>query len=399
MPLLGKKIILAITGSISAYKSAFLVRLLIKRGASVRVIMTPSATQFIAPLTLSTLSKNNVISTLTSEESWNDHVHLGLWADAFVVAPCSANTLGKMANGLCDNILTAVYLSARCPVFFAPAMDVDMWHHPSTQHNIARLVSFGNKLIPVGKGELASGLEGEGRMAEPEEICAMLEQHFSDTQTLQGKKIIVTAGPTYEPIDPVRFIGNRSSGKMGVSIADALARKGADVTLILGPSKVEPIIKTVKIIRVETAQQMLDATLPLYPSCDAAILAAAVADYRTEQVSEVKIKKKGDTLDLTLVKNPDIAATLGKLKQQQILVGFALETNNELENAKEKLHKKNLNFIILNSLQDKGSGFEVDTNKVTFIFEDNKIMEFELKEKKQVANDIVSAIEDLLVHK
>lgn len=394
----GKKIILGISGSIAAYKSAFLTRLLIKAGAEVQVLMTPSAQDFITPLTLSTLSKRPVYSSISAETGWNNHVELGLWADAMVIAPTTATTLAKLANGLCDNILVAAYLSARCPVFFAPAMDLDMWHHPATQHNVERLLSYGNQLIPVGVGELASGLSGEGRMAEPEEIVAYLERFFVQGKDLAGKKILLTAGPTYEPIDPVRFIGNRSSGKMGIALADAAARRGAEVNLILGPSKLLPQEKSVKVLRVETAQQMHDAALQLFPAMHAAILAAAVADYRPRTVATEKIKKKGEELQLDLIKNPDIASDLGKMKKAgQLLIGFALETNDEELHAQSKLEKKNFDFIVLNSLRDAGAGFNHDTNKIRMLFKNNKKRDFELKSKNAVAEDILQAMIDLFV--
>lgn len=387
-----KKIILGITGSIAAYKAAHLVRLLIKSGAEVQVLMTEAATGFIAPLTLSTLSKRPVFTGIHSEEGWNNHVELGLWADAMVVAPLTATSLAKLSMGIADNILTAVYLSARCPFFFAPAMDLDMWKHPAVQSNVARLQSFGNRLIPVGFGELASGLTGEGRMAEPEEIVQMLERFFHQQQDLAGKKILVTAGPTYEPIDPVRFVGNRSSGRMGVAIADAAARRGASVTLILGPSKLAPSHPQVETIRVETAQQMYEQAFQCFPDTDGAILSAAVADYRPAEVAEEKIKKAGEEMHLRLVKNPDIAAALGQSKKAgQIIMGFALETNNEQANALEKLHKKNMDCIVLNSLRDAGAGFDVPTNRVTLLFRDNNTLHFELKHKDAVAEDILDA--------
>jgi len=393
----GKKIILGISGSIAAYKSAFLTRLLIKAGAEVQVLMTPSAQDFITPLTLSTLSKRPVYSSVSAETGWNNHVELGLWADAMLIAPTTATTLAKLANGLCDNILVAAYLSARCPVFFAPAMDLDMWQHPATRHNVERLLSYGNQLIPVGVGELASGLSGEGRMAEPEDIVTYLERFFAQQQDLAGKKILLTAGPTYEAIDPVRFIGNRSSGKMGVALADAAARRGAEVNLILGPSKLLPQEKNVKVLRVESAQEMHDAALQLFPGMHAAILAAAVADYRPKVVATEKIKKKGEELQLDLIKNPDIAADLGKMKQAgQLLIGFALETNDEENNAQGKLEKKNFDFIVLNSLRDAGAGFNHDTNKISILFKNNKKRDFELKSKNAVAEDILQAMIDLL---
>ena len=393
----GKKIILGISGSIAAYKSAFLTRLLIKAGAEVQVLMTEAAKGFISPLTLSTLSKRPVFSDISSEEGWNNHVELGLWADAMLVAPATATTLAKMANGICDTILTATYLSAKCPVFFAPAMDLDMWKHPSTQGNIKQLISYGNHLIPVGHGELASGLVGNGRMAEPEDIIALLEQHFSRQQSLQGKKMLVTAGPTWESLDPVRFIGNRSSGKMGVEIAKAAAEAGAEVTLVLGPSSLTVEHPAIELIRIESAQQLFEACQQHFEACDAAIMAAAVADYRPITTSSVKIKKKEGDLKIELERTVDIAASLGKQKREgQLLIGFALETNNEQENAQRKLKKKNFDFIVLNSLQDKGAGFRHDTNKITIFRKDNKIKKFELKSKKAVAVDIINEITDLL---
>lgn len=394
--LLGKKIILGISGSIAAYKSASLTRLLIKAGAEVQVLMTPSAQDFITPLTLSTLSKRPVFSEVSTESAWNNHVELGLWADAMVIAPATATTLAKLANGLCDNILAAAYLSARCPVFFAPAMDLDMWRHPATRSNVSRLQGYGNHLIPVGVGELASGLSGEGRMAEPEAIVAHLEQFFAQSNDLFGKKILLTAGPTYEPIDPVRFIGNRSSGKMGVALADAAARRGASVTLVLGPSKLSPTEHNVQVIRVETAQEMHDAALQVFAEADAAILAAAVADYRLKTVATEKIKKKGEELQLDLIKNPDIAAELGQIKRPgQLLIGFALETNDEESHAQGKLERKNFDFIVLNSLRDAGAGFNHDTNKISILFKNNKKRDFELKSKSAVAEDILQAMIDL----
>lgn len=393
----GKKILLGITGSIAAYKAAFLTRLLVKSGAEVKVLMTKAATSFITPLTLSTLSKNPVYTEVSSEESWNNHVELGLWADAMVVAPLTATTLAKMAHGISDNIIVAVYLSARCPVFFAPAMDVDMWHHPTTQENVKRLQGFGNQLIPVEHGELASGLVGEGRMAEPEHIITFLNDFFGKTQDLAGKKILITAGPTYEPIDPVRFIGNRSSGKMGVAIADAAARRGAEVMLILGPSKATPTQENIKLLRVETAQEMYEAALAHFPSADIAVLAAAVADYRTVETATQKIKRKGENLTIELVQNPDIAATLGKQKHDgQLLIGFALETNDEETNARGKLEKKNFDLIVLNSLNDPGAGFDTNTNKITVLGKGNKLRKFELKSKTAVAEDILNEIVLLL---
>ncbi len=386
-------ILLGISGSIAAYKAAHLTRLWVKQGAAVQVLMTEAATHFIAPLTLSTLSKRSVFSDVRSEAGWNNHVELGLWADALVVAPASANTLAKMANGLCDNILTAVYLSARCPVFVAPAMDVDMWHHPATQANIRRLQSYGVQIIPVGDGELASGLVGEGRLAEPEEIVAFVAQYFRRQQDLTGKKALVTAGPTFEPLDPVRFIGNHSTGKMGIAIAEALARRGADVTLVLGPTALQPDVTVMRVLRTGSAQEMYAACAPLFPDMDITVLAAAVADYRPAAFSEQKIKKKEDDLNLPLAKTVDIAATLGSQKKPgQILVGFALETNNELEHARQKLERKNLDFIVLNSLQDAGAGFGHDTNKITILRRNGLHTAFELKTKTEAARDIVEEI-------
>lgn len=389
---------LAVCGSIAAYKSAFLTRLLIKSGAEVRVLMTEASTSFISPLTLSTLSKNPVHASVSDEGSWNNHVEMGLWADAMVIAPATATTLGKLANGICDNIVVAAYLSARCPVFFAPAMDLDMWLHPATQHNVERLKSYGNQLIPVGEGELASGLVGKGRMAEPEEIVQYLGRFFDQSSgALTGVEMMITAGPTYEPIDPVRFIGNWSSGKMGVAIADAAARRGANVILILGPSPLSPKESTVKMIRVQTAEEMYEAANSRFENAQVAIMAAAVADYRPKEPAAQKIKKKDDELQLQLIKNPDIAASLGARKQgHQLLVGFALETNDAQRNAMDKLRRKNMDLIVLNSLQDKGAGFNHDTNKVSFLSKDNKIRNFELKSKAAVAEDILDELTALI---
>jgi phosphopantothenoylcysteine decarboxylase/phosphopantothenate--cysteine ligase len=390
-----KKILLGITGSIAAYKSAVLTRLLVKAGAVVKVIMTPAAADFITPLTLSTLSKNPVLTDFVKDNTgqWNNHVELGLWADAMVVAPASANTLGKMANGLCDNLLSAVYLSARCPVFFAPAMDLDMLQHPSTQNNIQKLKSYSNILIDAAFGELASGLVGNGRMAEPEEIVSALENHFASEQKLSGKKVLVTAGPTYEAIDPVRFIGNHSTGKMGFSIAEEFARQGAVVNLVTGPTQQHINHPRVNVIPVTSAEQMYTSCATLFPSTDIAVLAAAVADYRPVEVASQKIKKKDANLTIELTKTHDIAASLGKLKQNgQVMVGFALETENEQANAQTKLEKKNFDLIVLNSLNDKGAGFGYDTNKITILDREQHVKSFELKNKKEVAKDIVKAV-------
>lgn len=399
MPIKGKKIIIGVSGSIAAYKAALLTRLLIKAGAEVRILMTPSAMTFITPLTLSTLSKNAVLSEVSSESGWNNHVELGLWADALVIAPATANTLAKLASGICDTILAAVYLSARCPVFIAPAMDVDMWHHPATQENIRRLQAFGNRLIPVGVGELASGLTGEGRMAEPEEIVQQLETFFAPDTILAGKTVLLTAGPTFEPIDPVRFIGNRSSGKMGIALAEEATRRGAQVTLILGPTHLSAPEATFKVIRVETAQQMYDAALGHFESCDVAIFAAAVADFRPVSTASKKIKKQAGNqgLALELTETPDIAAALGARKRAgQIMVGFALETNDETQNAFSKLQRKRFDFIVLNSLNDVGAGFQHDTNKISILRQDNSVRDFELKPKLAVAADILDEVEAAL---
>lgn len=389
----GKKIILGISGSIAAYKAANLTRLLVKAGAEVQILMTRAAGDFITPLTLSTLSKRPVISDIHTGESWNSHVDLGLWADALVLAPVTATTLGKLASGIADNILVATYLSARCPVFFAPAMDVDMWKHPSTRRNVQLLESFGNRLIEVGYGELASGLTGEGRMAEPEEILELLDRYFAGTQTLVGKRALVTAGPTYEAIDPVRFIGNNSSGKMGIAIAECLAENGALVDLVLGPSSLQPKHPNISLTRVRSAQEMYEASMVLFEQADMAVLSAAVADYRPAKPSAEKIKKDKADLHIDLEPTPDIAATLGARKKPgQVLAGFALETENELENAGKKRQKKNFDFIVLNSLRDPGAGFHHDTNKITLVHSDNKTEEFELKSKRAAAEDIVAAL-------
>jgi len=391
--LYGKKILLGISGSIAAYKSATLTRLLVKSGAEVKIVMTRSATDFITPITLSTLSKNNVITDIHSDDSWNNHVELGLWADVMLIAPASANTLAKLANGLCDNMLTACYLSAKCPVWIAPAMDLDMWKHPATQLNIQKLQSYGNQLLPVGVGELASGLTGPGRMAEPEEIIAFLATYFQKKDPFwEGKSVLITAGPTYENIDPVRFIGNRSTGKMGVALASVLQQKGANVQLVLGPSS-QPIPLGVVVHRVQSAQEMLEAAQKYYSDSAVTILCAAVADYRPKTVATQKIKKKSDELTVELVKNPDIAATLGITKQShQLLIGFALETENEVENAIGKIERKNLDAIVLNSLNTQGAGFGHDTNDVSFIQKNGKVVHSGLLLKTNVAEFIVEQI-------
>ncbi|WP_333879431.1 bifunctional phosphopantothenoylcysteine decarboxylase/phosphopantothenate--cysteine ligase CoaBC, partial [Flavobacterium sp.] len=367
----GKKILLGVSGGIAAYKTASLVRLFIKAGAEVQVIMTPASKDFVTPLTLSTLSKNPVYSTFYNEEDqdaeWNNHVELGLWADFMLIAPATANTLSKMVNGNCDNLLIAAYLSAKCPVYFAPAMDLDMYKHPSTISSFATLKKFGNIMIPAETGELASGLSGEGRMAEPENIVAFIENDLESRLPLRGKKILITAGPTYEAIDPVRFIGNHSSGKMGFDIAQCAANQGASVTLISGPTHLNTSHTNIHLIRVTSAAEMYEACHEYYTDTDVAICAAAVADYKPRQVATQKIKKSEPNFLIELEKTQDILASLGQVKQNQFLIGFALETENEIENAKLKIQKKNLDLIVLNSLQDEGAGFAKSTNKVTFI--------------------------------
>lgn len=389
----GKKILLAVTGSIAAYKTAHLTRLFVKAGAEVQVVMTPAGASFITPLTLSTLSKRPVFSDISGDEGWHNHVALGLWADAMVVAPASANTLGKMANGLCDNMLLACYLSARCPVFVAPAMDLDMWAHPATQHNMARLAEHGVTAIPVGEGELASGLHGPGRMAEPEAILAHLEHFFGKTAPLQGKKALVTAGPTFEPIDPVRFIGNHSSGKMGIALAEALHAAGAEVTLILGPTLLRPQTANLPVVSVQTAQEMYAACAERFPDTDIVVFSAAVADYAPREVAPEKIKKKSDALSIELVKTIDIAGTLSPQKRPgQYIVGFALETENEQANGLDKLHRKNFDLLVLNSLRDPGAGFGHDTNQVTLLDAHGGVRPLPLMSKTAVAEEIVRVI-------
>ncbi|WP_158838218.1 bifunctional phosphopantothenoylcysteine decarboxylase/phosphopantothenate--cysteine ligase CoaBC [Polaribacter sp. L3A8] len=393
----GKKILLGITAGIAAYKTASLVRLFIKLDAEVKVIMTPASKDFITPLTLSTLSKNPVHSTFYDKEDaenemWNNHVDLGLWADYMVVAPATANTMSKMANGTCDNLLLAVYLSAKCPIYFAPAMDLDMYIHPSTKEILQKLKSFGNTIIPATSGELASGLVGEGRMAEPEDIVSFIENDILSKLPLKGKKVLLTAGPTYEAIDPVRFIGNHSSGKMGFAIAKAAANLGAEVYLISGPSHQKIQHSLVHRIDVISAEEMYKAAHAYFKEVDIAILSAAVADYRPKNIATQKIKKTTSALEIELEPTKDILASLGEIKENQFLVGFALETNNELENAKGKLKRKNLDAIVLNSLQDKGAGFATDTNKITIIDKDLNEKTFELKSKVEVAKDIINEI-------
>ncbi len=395
--LYNKKIILGITGGIAAYKCAHLVRLLVKQGAEVKVILTPAAKEFITPQTLSVLSKNEVIvDFFDANFNWNNHVHLAEWADVLLIAPLTANTLAKMASGLCDNILMATYLSARSKCIVAPAMDLDMYQHPTVKQNLETLKTNGNLIIPAESGELASGLSGEGRMAEPENIVTFLIDFFKQGLPLIGKTALVNAGPTYEAIDPVRFIGNRSSGKMGIAIAESLAAKGAEVTLVLGPSSEKVKNASIKIINVESADQMYEAMLSNYNNKDIVVCSAAVADYKPATVSDKKIKKKDEELHLDLVKTKDILSELGKQKKKQCLVGFALETNTILEYAKEKLKNKNLDVIIANSATEKGAGFGVDTNKITIIDKHNKISNFELKSKQEVAVDIVNYIIDLI---
>lgn len=390
MSLRDKNIVLGVCGSIAAYKSALLIRLLVQEGAHVQVVMTPDATHFITPLTLSTLSKKPVLVDYFDPKTgaWNNHVHLGLEADFMLIAPASANTLAKFANGICDNLLSAVYLSAKCPVYIAPAMDLDMWKHPSTRRSIDLLKSYGNTIIPPTNGELASGLSGEGRLAEPEEIIRFLHQQETTELPLQGLKALVSAGPTYEAIDPVRFIGNRSSGKMGYAIAQELNRLGAFVTLVSGPTHLQTPGGVEK-IAVESAQEMLGACQQYFQQSDIVVMSAAVADYTPKEVESQKIKKKTDTFSIELKKTVDILATLGNTKtDKQILVGFALETNNELENAKDKLQRKNLDLVVLNSLNDTGAGFATDTNKITIIDRAGVEHQFDLKSKAEVAQDI-----------
>ena len=388
-----KKILLAITGSIAAYKSILLTRLLVKAGAEVKVVMTPAAKDFVSPLTLSTLSKSPVVSDLFNNESWSNHVMLGRWADVMIVAPLSCNTLGKMAHGLCDNMLLATYLSATCPVVVAPAMDEDMWHHPTTKLNLQKLESFGNKIIPVEKGELASGLYGDGRMAEPETILAFIEENFFLNKDLAGKRALVTAGPTFEPIDPVRFIGNHSSGKMGVAICRELARRGAEVHLVLGPSYITVDEDRIHLHKVQTAEQMYQTSLKMFPQADITIMSAAVADYTPVSAQHEKIKKTSDTFTVELTKTKDILKALGEKKYNgQILVGFALETTNEREYALSKLKSKNADMVVLNSLNDEGAGFGFDTKKITIFDRNNNETPYERKSKQQVAKDIVDKI-------
>ena len=401
----GKKIVLGITGSIAAYKSCLIIRELVKRGAEVQVVITPAGKEFITPITLSALTQKPVISEFFSQRdgTWHSHVKLGLWADAMLIAPCTASTLGKMANGIADNMLITTYLSMKAPVFIAPAMDLDMYAHPTTQQNMERLRSFGNHIIEPQSGFLASGLEGKGRMEEPDVIVNQIEEYFinltSHLSPLTSKKILITAGPTYEKIDPVRFIGNYSSGKMGFALAEECARRGADVTLIAGPvnTHLSPLTShLVHRVDVESCQQMYDAAVEAFPKADAAILCAAVADFRPAEVAEQKIKRVGENLDIHLVPNPDIAASLGKMKQKkQLLVGFALETNDEQQNAEKKLQKKNLDFIVLNSLRNEGTCFRSDENQIAIISADGR-RDYDKKSKQQVAADIIDYLESTM---
>ena len=392
-------IVLGITAGIAAYKTPQLVRLLTKNGHNVKVILTENAKEFVTPLTLSTVSKNPVLTSFSSPEgNWHSHVELALWADAMLIAPATANTIAKIAHGVCDNLLLATYLSAKAPVFIAPAMDLDMYAHPTVTENLAKLASYGNHIIPATYGELASGLVGQGRMAEPEDIVLFIENALSENLPFKGKKILITAGPTYEAIDPVRFIGNFSSGKMGIALANEAVRQGAEAHLILGPSSEKNIHSQIHLHRVVSAQQMYEAAVSEFSTCDIAILSAAVADYTPEIVAPEKIKKKGGNLSLTLVPTVDILASLGKIKTTQTLIGFALETENEVANAQTKLEKKNLNGIVLNSLRDVGAGFGTDTNKVTFITKEKQIC-FPLKSKEEVAKDILTQIFGILIEK
>ena len=392
----GKKVLLGVTGSIAAYKATFLVRLLVKAGAEVKVILSPAARDFVTPLSLATLSKNPVLWEYFDDDDdegkWNNHVDLGLWADLMLIAPATANTMSKMISGEADNLLIGTYLSAKCPVYFAPAMDLDMYRHPSTQKNIKTLQSYGNVLIPAESGELASGLAGEGRLAEPENIISFLENHLKQQAPLAGLKFLINAGPTQEPIDPVRFIGNHSTGKMGIALAESAAKMGAEVSLVLGPTALHPSDPTIKLMQVQTAQELLEACTEEFKSADVAILSAAVADYRPKTSAESKIKKSGKALSLELIENPDILKTLGMQKSdKQYLVGFALETDNALVNARGKLDKKNCDLIVLNKPTDK-SGFGTDTNEVILVDKSGENVEIELKSKIEIAKDILHYI-------
>jgi len=389
----GKKILLGITGSIAAYKAILLVRLLVKAGAEVRVVLTTAAKSFVSPLVLSTLTGHKVLVEMFDEDTWANHVMLGRWAEVMVIAPLSCNTLAKMANGQCDNLLLAVYLSATCPVVVSPAMDEDMWLHPATKKNIDLLQEFGNKIIPVEKGELASGLIGEGRMAEPETIVTFLEENIFRSSELNGKKVLITAGPTYEPIDPVRFIGNRSSGKMGFALAEAFYTKGAEVHLVTGPVNIKTSFTGIHVKHVQTAQEMYETCTAIFGEMDIAVLSAAVADYKVAVVADEKIKKKSEELDIHLVKTKDILKSLGESKKAgQMLAGFALETNNEKENALKKMESKNADIIILNSLRDANAGFGYDTNKITVFHRNGQVFETGVESKQKIAGEIVNII-------
>jgi phosphopantothenoylcysteine decarboxylase/phosphopantothenate--cysteine ligase len=395
-----KKILLGISGSIAAYKITFLTRLLIKEGAEIQIVMTQSAKEFITPLTLATLSKKPVLSEFMKDQTgmWNNHVDLGLWADIIMIAPATAHTLAKCANGICDDLLTAVYLSAKCPVMFAPAMDLDMYQHPSTIENLRKLQSFGNQIVKSNFGELASGLVGEGRMAEPEELVEILKKHFSENAILKGKKVLITAGSTQEPIDPVRFISNHSTGKMGYAIADKFAKAGAEVTLVSGQVALKSPDTNINLIKVSSAKEMFEVTEKYFDQADIIILSAAVADYTPAIIADKKIKKKEGTFTIELTKTVDIAKTLGQSKRpEQLMVGFALETDNEVENAIGKMKSKNLDMIILNSLQNVGAGFGHDTNKICIIKSDGTMIDFDLKSKQDVATDIVEEILNELI--
>ncbi len=394
----GKHILLGVTGSIAAYKAANIVRLLVTQGAEVKIVMTPLAKQFITPLTLATLAKNPIYVDFFNPENgeWNSHVSLGMWADAYLIAPATANTIGKMANGIADNLLLTSYLSAKCPVFVAPAMDLDMYAHPAVQKNIETLKSYGVHFIDAEDGELASGLVGKGRLAAPERIVESLDTFFNGQMSLTGKKVMVTAGPTYEKIDAVRFIGNYSSGKMGYAIAEECASRGAEVVLVSGPTSLNVHNSNIKLVRVNSAREMYEACNQGFPQCNAAVLSAAVADFTPQNVSDTKIKRKDNNLEITLKPTDDIAASLGKQKGDRVLVGFALEKENELENAIGKLERKNFDFIVLNSMNDKGAGFNHDTNKITIINRSKEVKNYDLKSKVMVAKDIVDEIEKLL---
>lgn len=394
----GKHILLGVTGSIAAYKAANIVRLLVTQGAEVKIVMTPLAKQFITPLTLATLAKNPIYVDFFNPENgeWNSHVSLGMWADAYLIAPATANTIGKMANGIADNLLLTSYLSAKCPVFVAPAMDLDMYAHPAVQKNIETLKSYGVHFIDAEDGELASGLVGKGRLAAPEKIVESLDAFFNGQMSLTGKKVMVTAGPTYEKIDAVRFIGNYSSGKMGYAIAEECASRGAEVVLVSGPTSLNVHNCNIKLVKVNSACEMYEACNSEFPQCNAAVLSAAVADFTPQNVSDTKIKRKDNNLEITLKPTDDIAASLGKQKGDRVLVGFALEKENELENAIGKLERKNFDFIVLNSMNDKGAGFNHDTNKITIINRSKEVKNYDLKSKVMVAKDIVDEIEKLL---